>query len=755
MTNDALDFGPTRKQITPGTKVFGRYELQQRIAPGRLGEVWQAKDERLGLNVAIKIISGFSRYHAVLSQMAPIMDLTHPNIARVYDFTGDEDQCGIIMELIEGQPLHELLRNHKTPWFETREIETWTRQLFTALQFAWSNGHLVHGDIRLPNLYITNTHSLKIAEFYRAPMRVNHAVKEDESATSTFSLPCLSPQLLAGEQPTHTDDLYAATACLYELLTGRPVFPGGNVLVQIQRKVPPSITERRKELGLTGTSPVPATWENLIARGLEKESTARPADAAQALALLEAPTSSSHVPGTASLGRRLLGPRSHEAGSINGRRKPWLLAAILGGPVAAGLLIYTLAVAPTQKALAERRAAIVTLTQQDQAPDVDASARAAAWSQFLTLHAASPISFTQEDESMNLLAGERALHWRTEANNIAEKKAAAQLAVESATRQLSRAIDSTKADDAAAKINNELAAARATAWSKVLADHKQPGHPDTEAYLVLLTEAEKYQQDWEKKVRDHQALLAEQKLQAEQAMAKSKAETSSWLEKRENDWTTITAMDTTTISPALKLQNIENLLVGLQDAPLEAQARATELRFLAEAAKTLTLQQLEASIPKEPQPPDTLLAQTAAALQPVEVQKALLKRVQTKLIELKLYEEKADGSHGPKSHAALIEFQRQNRLMPTATLDPETMKALGLDQVTVDELTKESTMERSTASTNTSRSSGGGTRKRAPQPKKEEEGTWIKIGQEFRKIGERISTPFKNTPPTPPTKKKK
>ncbi len=74
----------------------------------------------------------------------------------------------------------------------------------------------------------------------------------------------MSPQQLDGELPARWDDIYALGILIYQLLTGKPPFHTGDILPQVRKTVPPSITDRRGEFGITG-EPVPPAWEKVVA----------------------------------------------------------------------------------------------------------------------------------------------------------------------------------------------------------------------------------------------------------------------------------------------------------------------------------------------------------------------------------------------------------------------------------------------------------------------------------------------------------
>ena len=99
----------------------------------------------------------------------------------------------------------------------------------------------------------------------------------------------MSPQQLNGEHASHLDDIYSLGATLYELLTSKPPFYSGDIGRQIENKIPPPLSQRRDELGTSGSA-IPAPWEAAIAACLAKDPGQRPASGAALLAALEAPT---------------------------------------------------------------------------------------------------------------------------------------------------------------------------------------------------------------------------------------------------------------------------------------------------------------------------------------------------------------------------------------------------------------------------------------------------------------------------------
>ena len=99
----------------------------------------------------------------------------------------------------------------------------------------------------------------------------------------------MSPQQLDGERGSHLDDVYSFGATVYELLTSKPPFYSGNIDRQIREKIPPSMTQRRKELEIEG-DPIDATWEEIVRACLAKDPAHRPQSVAEVAHRLEVPS---------------------------------------------------------------------------------------------------------------------------------------------------------------------------------------------------------------------------------------------------------------------------------------------------------------------------------------------------------------------------------------------------------------------------------------------------------------------------------
>src|SRR5437879_7536981 len=120
-------------------------------------------------------------------------------------------------------------------------------QLCDALDYAHNYAHIIHRDLKPANLMVNQRGELKVSDFgiARSLGDSMSVITMQQGRSGTLSY--MSPQQLAGERGTHLDDIYSLGASVYELLTSKPPFYVGNIDRQIREKIPPSMTERRKE----------------------------------------------------------------------------------------------------------------------------------------------------------------------------------------------------------------------------------------------------------------------------------------------------------------------------------------------------------------------------------------------------------------------------------------------------------------------------------------------------------------------------
>ncbi|MEY3774877.1 MAG: hypothetical protein RLZZ129_1657 [Verrucomicrobiota bacterium] len=284
---DDLDLGATIKGFIPGQKVFGRYTLVKILGRGGMGVVWLARDEKLERDIALKflpeVVAADPRAVDELKrETRRSLELTHPHIVRIYDFVEDARTAAIAMEYIPGATLAKLALEQPQRAFDPNALTAWVKQLCEALDYAHRKAKVVHRDLKPANLMIDGAGELKVADFGIAAS-VSDSVSRVSQQGGTSGTPVyMSPQQMMGEKPAVTDDIYALGATLYDLLTGKPPFYTGNIILQVQNKVPPTVTERRAELGVMGGL-IPPEWEATIAAWLAKEPQGRPQSAGEVL----------------------------------------------------------------------------------------------------------------------------------------------------------------------------------------------------------------------------------------------------------------------------------------------------------------------------------------------------------------------------------------------------------------------------------------------------------------------------------------
>jgi serine/threonine protein kinase len=277
-----LDLDVTIRGLNATQQVFGRYNLRRILGRGGMGIVWLGHDERLDRDVALKFLPDDVFFDPVAldelkRETRRCLDLTHPNIIRIYDFVSDEQAAAISMEYIDGKTLAEMRIEKPGRVFEVDELRSWIGSICQALHYAHNEAGVVHRDLKAANLMITSRGLVKIADFGIAQSMADSMSRRTiRRGTSSGTLAYMSPQQLNGEMARATDDIYALGATIYELLTGKPPFHSGDVSFQIRLGVPKSVTERREEFEIAG-EPIPPEWEETLEACLSKIPAERPA----------------------------------------------------------------------------------------------------------------------------------------------------------------------------------------------------------------------------------------------------------------------------------------------------------------------------------------------------------------------------------------------------------------------------------------------------------------------------------------------
>lgn len=291
----AEDFDRTTKVRTPaaGTVYFNRYRLTRVLGRGGMGVVWLADDLKLERPVALKFLPSLigldpTAVKELKTETRRGLELSHPNIVRIYDFVDDEDEAAISMEFVDGKTLSELRATTAHGVFTTEQVARWLPGVCEALDYAHFQRKVVHRDLKPSNIMAMSLDdTAKIADFGIARSISDTMQRLSISQLGVSgTLPYMSPQQAMGERPTPTDDVYSLGATIYELLSGKPPFYRGDIPSQLTSKIPSTMIERREELEIKASDRIPKEWEAVIAACLHKDPNLRPPSAGKLLELL-------------------------------------------------------------------------------------------------------------------------------------------------------------------------------------------------------------------------------------------------------------------------------------------------------------------------------------------------------------------------------------------------------------------------------------------------------------------------------------
>ena len=227
--------------IAAGTKLSS-YEVLSALGKGGMGEVWRARDSKLGREVAIKTLpEEFAKDEERLARFEReaklLASLNHPNIAAIY---GLEEQNGtrfLVLELVEGDTLAERLKRGAIPVEESLKLAL---QIAEALEAAHEKG-VIHRDLKPANIKVTPDGKVKVLDFGLAKAFTGDGVDASVSNSPTLSMAAtgqgvilgtaayMSPEQARGESTDKRADIWAFGCVLYEMLTGRQTWGGRTV----------------------------------------------------------------------------------------------------------------------------------------------------------------------------------------------------------------------------------------------------------------------------------------------------------------------------------------------------------------------------------------------------------------------------------------------------------------------------------------------------------------------------------------------
>jgi eukaryotic-like serine/threonine-protein kinase len=257
-------------------RVVGHYRVLEKIGSGAMGEVFRARDERLGRDVALKVIRPASsanpdhlRRFELEARAAAA--LNHPNIVAIYDVGFDDGSPYIVCELLEGKTLRQRLAEGALP---VRLVVDYALQFVQGL-IAAHDRRIVHRDLKPENLFVTTDGRVKILDFgvaklQPAPEESGRSVEDLTTVTRSGAVigtvAYMSPEQLRGKAVDHRSDIFSIGAILYEMLSGRRAFRGEtevDTMTSVLLENPPEISLEQ--------SGVPASFQQIVRHCLEKE----------------------------------------------------------------------------------------------------------------------------------------------------------------------------------------------------------------------------------------------------------------------------------------------------------------------------------------------------------------------------------------------------------------------------------------------------------------------------------------------------
>lgn len=277
--------------LQPGTRL-GNYEVLSELGAGGMGEVYKAKDLKLGREVAIKVLpqelaSDSQRVRRFEQEARAASALNHPNIVTIYEIGEHEDTPYIAMEYVVGKSLREILGDGPLP---NDKLIRYGTQMAEGLAKAHEAG-IVHRDLKPENVIISNDGYVKILDFGLAKLLRQGVVGSEVSTLARDTTPgtilgtvgYMSPEQAKGETADFRSDQFSLGAILYEMATGRKAFErdsAAQTLTAIIEDDPDLVTLVNPEVSANTAHVIdrclaknpagryPSTWD--VARGLHR-----------------------------------------------------------------------------------------------------------------------------------------------------------------------------------------------------------------------------------------------------------------------------------------------------------------------------------------------------------------------------------------------------------------------------------------------------------------------------------------------------
>ena len=265
-------------QLVPGTRL-GVYEIVGLLGAGGMGEVYRARDPRLGRDVAIKVLpERLSKDPEALSRFErearTVAAMSHPNILAIFDIGGEDSISYAVTELLDGETLGRRLERGALPW--TRAVELGAA-IAEGLCAAHAKG-IVHRDLKPDNIFLTADSRVKVLDFGLARWQSAAVATDETTAIGASTQPgtllgtvgYMSPEQVRGEVAGPSSDIFSFGCVLYEMIAGRRAF-----LRETAAQTMSAILDTEPLPVADCGHPIPEALEGLIAECLEKSRTER------------------------------------------------------------------------------------------------------------------------------------------------------------------------------------------------------------------------------------------------------------------------------------------------------------------------------------------------------------------------------------------------------------------------------------------------------------------------------------------------
>jgi Tol biopolymer transport system component len=261
--------------ITKGT-ILGPYEILAHIGAGGMGEVWRARDKRIGRDVAVKVlpefVAGNDQVRRFEQEARAAGALNHPGLVTIFDVGTFEDSPYIVMELLEGETLREAIGEPPAP-LPLRKTIDYAIQISLALAVAHEKG-IIHRDLKPENLFVTTDGRVKILDFGLAKLAEDATGKDDRSKTvrrltsggMVVGTPgYMSPEQVGAKPLDYRTDIFSFGAVLYEMISGSRAFDRDTAvetMMAVLNEEPPPLNAL--------PSKVPPILESIVRHCMEK-----------------------------------------------------------------------------------------------------------------------------------------------------------------------------------------------------------------------------------------------------------------------------------------------------------------------------------------------------------------------------------------------------------------------------------------------------------------------------------------------------